>query len=420
VRKTLSALPMLLGLLVGLTASKALAQQSAYFGPGSTVGFADAGPSSGGSSNPFVPEDSASSSKKKIDFAQKPAPTAGSDSKSEPASNNGASGSPSCGCGEGGQACGCGEACPSCGCAWGCGCVSGCDACPPYGLVLFGGVESFRNIANRDYQNNDGLRFGANLGVPLPVLRDYGFGGQIGGSFGAYHLDGRTFPDGDPTIDPNSALSDVEQQYFITIGIFHHATENFPLNMGFGHDWMIADAYGALATSPWLDQWRGQIGYAISDWNELGVWSALHGRGDGKVVTLGGVATDIGYRAIDQCNFFWHHNYDSGADSWLWMGFLENEKIGGSGSLGEYTVGARMQVPLTERVALYAEAEYMRPSAAPGVGASMENAFSVGFGLAFFPNGSSKNRTVAGSCWMPVLPVANNGTFLIDSTLPAL
>jgi hypothetical protein len=183
---------------------------------------------------------------------------------------------------------------------------------------------------------------------------------------------------------------------------------------------MINDAYGAFATSPVLSQFRGQMGYVISDWNELGVWSAMHDRGDGKEVTIAGVPTSLSYRAVDQYNFFWHHNYDSGADSWLWMGFLENEKVGGLGRLGEFTLGARMQVPLTERVALYAEAEYMRPTAAPGPGASMENAYSVGFGLAFFPNGSSKNRTVAGSCWMPVLPVANNGTFLVDTNTPAL
>jgi len=401
VRRTLPALPLLLGLLVGLTASETFAQEAPCFGAASQVGFAEAGPSSGDASNPFVPEDAAVAGKGNSQPAKEPAGGSGSGVKGE---------SCSCGC--------CCEDCQSCGCCSGHICLAGCDACAPVGISLFAGVESFRGIADGDHQNN-GLVVGGNLGVPLPGLKDYGIGVQFGASFGAYDLDGRTFPDG-ALGDPPSAVTDVGQQTFFTLGVFHRATEKVPLNIGFGHDWMINDAYGVFATSPTISQWRAQLGYCLSAWNEIGVWTTVRDSGDGKVITFGGIpanvlSLDVSYRAIDQCNFYWHHNYDSGADSWVWMGFLEDDAVAGLGHLGSYTVGVTVQVPLTDRVALYADGQYMRPAASAGPIAAQEEAFSVGFGLAFFPYGNAKNRSVAGSCWMPVLPVANNGSFLVNT-----
>ena len=55
----------------------------------------------------------------------------------------------------------------------------------------------------------------------------------------------------------------------------------------------------------------------------------------------------------------------------------------------------------------------MRPTARAGSAASIEDAYSIGFGLTFYPGGNARTRTVAGNCWMPYLPVANNGTFLV-------
>jgi hypothetical protein len=63
----------------------------------------------------------------------------------------------------------------------------------------------------------------------------------------------------------------------------------------------------------------------------------------------------------------------------------------------------------------------MRPScsasaAGPYAGlASAEQGYSISFGLAIYPAGNARTRTVAGNCWMPVLPVANNSSFLINS-----
>jgi hypothetical protein len=164
--------------------------------------------------------------------------------------------------------------------------------------------------------------------------------------------------------------------------------------------------------SPHLGQWRAQLGYCLNACNELGVWTALHDHRDVKGIAGFG---DISFRGVNQTNFFWHHNYDSGADSWMWMGFPDDEKLGG-GRLGELTLGMTLNVPLTEKIGLYANGQYMKPTAGAGPVASIEVAYSIGFGLAFYPHGSSKTSNVAGNCWMPVLPVANNGSFLVDTT----
>jgi hypothetical protein len=89
--------------------------------------------------------------------------------------------------------------------------------------------------------------------------------------------------------------------------------------------------------------------------------------------------------------------------------------LGGNGSLGDYYVGALTTVPLNDRLSLYALVTYMHQSAAPGPIGSTEDAWDFTIGLAFYPRYNSHSHTIAGQCWMPEVPVANNGTFLVDT-----
>ena len=41
--------------------------------------------------------------------------------------------------------------------------------------------------------------------------------------------------------------------------------------------------------------------------------------------------------------------------------------------------------------------------------------FVFTIGLAFYPQRNARSSTVAGQCWMPLLPVANNGYFLVNT-----
>lgn len=51
----------------------------------------------------------------------------------------------------------------------------------------------------------------------------------------------------------------------------------------------------------------------------------------------------------------------------------------------------------------------------PGLIGSREDAWDFVVGLAFYPRYNTRSQTIAGQPWMPAVPVANNGTFLVDT-----
>jgi hypothetical protein len=58
----------------------------------------------------------------------------------------------------------------------------------------------------------------------------------------------------------------------------------------------------------------------------------------------------------------------------------------------------------------------MHPSAAPGAAASQQETWDIGFGIAFYPGCNARTHTVSGSCFMPLMNVANNGSFMVDAS----
>ncbi len=329
-----------------------------------------------------------------------------------------------------GCGCGCDSGCGCCGCGLGCG-KADCDQCPGIGIETSFGVQCWRSVVDSELQNNAGPIVSANVGVPIPVLREFGIGAQAGVSYAAADLDGRE------NISTDGNDSRVQQQTFFTVGLFRRAFDsnnfNSRFSVGIAYDWMLNNEYGLLAQSPTLGQWRGQIGYCLSACNEIGIWGTHADRNDDN----GRVSEAlILYRPLSQINLFWHHTFCSGANCWLSIGMPEHvhtvsvetfgagagdnvvtTTIRNDGSLGEYTLGATFIVPISNCWALYANGSYMRPTAGPGPWASEDDAYSIGFGLTFYPGGNARTRTVAGNCWMPYLPVANNGSFLVDSNL---
>ena len=122
------------------------------------------------------------------------------------------------------------------------------------------------------------------------------------------------------------------------------------------------------------------------------------------------------WRPINQLNAYWHYKWsEGGADTWLWVGVPENDRLNRNGSLGDYTVGLLANVPLNDRAALYALVTYMHPSASAGPAGAEEDAWNFSIGVYLFPGRNARSSTVAGQCWMPQLPVANNGYFLVDT-----
>jgi hypothetical protein len=58
----------------------------------------------------------------------------------------------------------------------------------------------------------------------------------------------------------------------------------------------------------------------------------------------------------------------------------------------------------------------MHPSAQPGAVAAAEDAWNFSIGLAFYSGRTARSSTVAGQCWLPQMPIANNGSFLVDAS----
>jgi hypothetical protein len=58
---------------------------------------------------------------------------------------------------------------------------------------------------------------------------------------------------------------------------------------------------------------------------------------------------------------------------------------------------------------------YMHPSAGPGGAGSTEDEWSFVIGVAIYPGRNAVSKTVAGQCWMPLMPVAQNGYFMVDT-----
>jgi hypothetical protein len=278
-----------------------------------------------------------------------------------------------------------------------------CDDCPLHSLQIFVGYDSFRGVPDDGWQNN-GIHTGVNYGTRLGAFSELtGIGLQAGGSAGSFNWSGNDYrPD-----------SGAQTQGFVTYGLFRKPNARSHWSAALAQDWMLNNNFGEYSQNPTLSQLRGQVAYAISGRNEFGLWGTQRVLDSTRNVPGLGSTT---WRPINQLNFFWHYKWTpGGADTWLWVGKPENDRLAGGGSLGDYVVGVLANVPLSDRIGLYTQVQYMHPSARPGPAGGEENEWNFTTGLTFYPSRNARSNTVAGQCWTPAMAVANNGYFLVDT-----
>ena len=276
------------------------------------------------------------------------------------------------------------------------------DDCPRIGMVLWSGYDSWRGVSEAGTQNNNGSSSGMNVGGPVPFLEEYGIGAQIGGSYGTYDYMGRTLEE----------TNRVQQQFFVTTGLFRRADEELPISASFAYDFMINDNFGTYADEPFLGQWRAQAGLALNENNEIGIWGTWVGRTDTSNPAAFGPTT---YRPVSHIDLYLHHKFAClGADTWAWVGIPDRARGNGNGSLGEFIVGTAATVPLNDCMGLYFNMAYMKPSASMSPAGASEEGFNLSAGFAFYPGRTARSPHVGGHKWMPLLPVANNGSFWVD------
>jgi hypothetical protein len=278
------------------------------------------------------------------------------------------------------------------------------DGDAPRGSLVFVGYDAFRGVPDGSWENN-GIHVGLNHGTRLGSLSEAtGIGFQAGGSVGVYDWSGTNY---------RAQNSDqAETQGFFTYGLFRRATAEHPLSAALVNDWMFNQNFGVLAADPTLTQLRGQVAYAVSASDELGLWGTCKVNESVRPVPIFGEAT---YAPVDLLSAFWHRHWLFGGDTWVYVGMPEHTRLTHDGSLGAYYVNASANLPLSHRAAIYTSVMYMAPSSRPGATGSNDEAWNFTVGLAFYPRRNAYCSTVYGRQWMPLMPVASNGSFLVDT-----
>jgi hypothetical protein len=157
-----------------------------------------------------------------------------------------------------------------------------------------------------------------------------------------------------------------------------------------------------------LGQLRGIAGYALSESFEIGTFGAFHLWDDDAAVTVAGapgVRREI--RAANQLNGYIRRNTYFGGSLMAYAGGFDDADI------QSWQFGLTGQAPLSCHCAMYGNFNYAAPSATDGPNGSGEEQFNIQLGLAYFFGGKAQSRSVTGQRGLPLLNVANNGSFLI-------
>lgn len=272
-----------------------------------------------------------------------------------------------------------------------------------WSLVGAYGYESWRGVGDQGWQNN-GLYGGLNFGTRLGEFSDAtGIGFQAGFTLGLYDWEGNAYRP-----KPDNRM----QQHFVSYGLFKRPTEDSPFTAAVTQDWMITDNSGAWGQSLTLSQIRIRGGYATSASNEFGVIGTTRAIDDTATDAAGRTYT---WQSLNHISAYWSHKWsEDGVSTIISIGLPERDRANGDGTLGDFLATATVQAPFTDSVGFYGNIMYMNPSATEGMIGSHEDAWSFNLGIEIFPGHDARTRTIAGERWMPLLPVANNGVFLLD------
>lgn len=241
--------------------------------------------------------------------------------------------------------------------------------------------------------SSPGLVTGFNTSAGL--IDDWGIRGQFGASVGVYDPKGRL------RLVPSENTA--ESQVFITTGLYKRGdmiNDVDRISWGVVLDYFHANDWGVNTNAFDLTQLRGMFGYALNESTEVGVWGAFGLNEQRAAVTVAGApGVRRPIHAMDHINLYVKKTYGA-ANVTGYIG-----KMNG-GDIGEWQVGMFGQAPLSEHWSLYTNVNYVSPSAKSGPRGSGEEQYNFGAGLCFYFGR-------ANSTGLPLLNVANNGSFLI-------
>jgi hypothetical protein len=256
-------------------------------------------------------------------------------------------------------------------------------------LSLFLGLDGSKGPEDLGINANMGFRAAVNWGYP--IWERAGLGVQLGTAINYSETAVRVIQSVDGVRD--------RFQSFTTVGIFQRT--DIGLDWAFGHDFLSEHYYQGID----VGQWRAQIGWNFSEFNEVGLWGAWRDRSDN-----GSVAGQFfNLQPIPQINLFWKHVWENDATTRMWIGMADEHgrfvlvAPGKTPVHHPFVFGADLFIPLSTHLALFGEANFITPNDTGTVTATL--------GFAFIPGGA--HRAVH-SRFAPMLNLANNPNFALD------
>ncbi|HEY7475170.1 MAG TPA: DUF6666 family protein [Vicinamibacterales bacterium] len=257
-------------------------------------------------------------------------------------------------------------------------------------LSLFVGPDGSKQPQDLGINANMGIRFSGNIGFPL--LERAGIGAQIGAALNlsdaAVHV-----------LDQVEGTSRRTQTY-LTLGVFQRASEKW--NWAVAYDVLVQQYYDDFK----LAQWRGQLGYAVTPRNEVGLWVAKSAKGDDGLMA----DTPVRLDPISQINGYTRITWTNLAQTAVWVGMASHHNnvvwVFPDNSKDDHVLvyGADLYVPLNERFGLQGAANFLTPTATGTVDAYL--------GVVFYP-GRGAFRAVR-NAFAPLQTVANNPSFSVN------
>lgn len=257
--------------------------------------------------------------------------------------------------------------------------------------------DSFRSLPDGSWAGNTGALVAGNFAVAIPKDK-YGFGAQLGGSYGIYDWDGRWS-------NATGNTKALQQEAFLTVGLFRRVPDCSGWNAGLVYDVMFNKQASVFAVTSFIGQMRGQLGYLIKGGNEVGAWATVNALTWHETVD----STPVTFRAICQVNLFWSHYFENLAQTTLWVGTpYRRGLMYTSGRPGQYIVGASFRAPLTQELSVVGHGAYMGAHSGSVQQTSRNYAADVCIGLSYSFGGCKAGGR-------PYLPVGDNSNFLVDT-----
>lgn len=259
-------------------------------------------------------------------------------------------------------------------------------------LEVFGGYEGFKQPYDFGVNAHNGGRVHLNWAAPLWAEANLGF--QAGTAL--------TLTDHAVRVTDQIDGASSTRQSYTTLGVFQRLDSGW--SWGAVYDILAQDDYSANV----LTQVRGRVARYVTPCDEVGVFG--NGPLEGDTGDWAGLPIALDPVAMGAA--FWRHQWKKGPETTLWLGVSEgvtrgNVATGDDKRIGERLLyGADVHVPLSDRVALFGEANFITPANAGTVDAYL--------GFAFYPgrraDGFRRQR------FAPLIPAASNPTFVVDGT----